>query len=191
MRAIERRSYLRVPDTVIVEHAVVSTDQYRQLAPSEILALPESFTLRKDLYQLELEAWEITREIAEKDRKLGSYIHNINQRFEHLARAVMLGDEHEGEPNSLDVSPAGISYISSDLFPAETLLALKLVFVPSQLGITTFGRVSYSLLGDNDQYRIGVQFTSLDGATESLLTRHLTSLQTDARRKRLHGVDSS
>ena len=189
MRAIERRAYLRVPDNLHVEHVVVSAEEYKKSTVTEVLDLPGAFDLRRELYRLELEARDLTREIAENDRKMGSYFHNLNQRIELLATAVMLHQE-DGDiaTNAVDISPAGASYLSDKLYPAGSLLALKLIFLPSQLGIASFGQVSYCLLGDNDLYRIGVQFTSLDSSTEALLERHIAGLQADARRQRLHGI---
>ena len=86
MRAIERRAYLRVPDNLHVEHVVVSAEEYKKSTVTEVLDLPGAFDLRRELYRLELEARDLTREIAENDRKMGSYFHNLNQRIELLQR---------------------------------------------------------------------------------------------------------
>jgi hypothetical protein len=189
MRAIERRSYLRINDLASVSHQVVSDEQAKKFTAQSLLGLDANFGLRRQLYKLELEARELQREISEKDRKLGSYFHNLNQRLEILTQAVPgVGSSATDDTptNVLDLSPAGLSYLTKEVFPANDLLALKLSFKHASLGLACYGRICYNQLAEDDFYRIGVQFISLDPTEEALLARHISALQAEERRKRLH-----
>lgn len=188
MRAIERRSYLRISDTAQVGHRTVSEEATRKHSASESLDLDKAFGLRSQLYKLELEARELKREITETDQKLGSFLHNLNQRMEILTDVITNTDE-QFTPNVIDLSPAGLSCISKDPYPIDDLLAIKLTFANVSLAVACYAKIRYSLLGEDDLYKIGIQFISLDDSTEGLLTRHIAALQAEERRQRLHYPD--
>lgn len=192
MRAIERRSYLRIFDEAMVDWKTVTEDQVKTNTPEDVLGLTEQFALRKDLYRLELEARELRREISEQDRTLGSFLHNLNRRMEIMTGAVINLNESI-QPNVADISPAGLSYESDTLLPSHQLLAMKLVFNKGSLGIATFARISYQLLDPmrpekDNVYRVGVQFIASDTTIENLLGRHIAAKQAEERRGRLHGL---
>ncbi len=187
MRAIERRSYLRVADPARVDYVAVSEEQARASRVEQILGLETSFSARKQLFKLELDARELQRELAEKDRTLGSYIYNLNERLEHLSH-IVVGQNDSGQPNMVDVSPGGIAYRTNQAFPADDLVAMKIAFSDVSLAVACYGIVRYSLLDDDETYRVGVQFMNPDAATEALITRHLSALQAASRRKRLLGL---
>jgi len=185
MRAIERRSYLRVNDESMLTWRTVTEDQVRRSTPEAILGLSERFRLRKELYRLEIDAHEMRRDISAKDRLLGSFLHNLNRRMELMTQSV-INLEEDITPNVFDLSPAGIAYQSSTLLPSHQWLAVKLVFRHGSLGIASFARVCYQGLTEDDQYRVGIQLLSSDPTVEDLLTRHIASLQAHERRNRLH-----
>ena len=136
---------------------------------------------------MELEARELQREISNIDRPLGSFLHNLNQRMEFLTE-IVTGSQSELPDNVLDLSPGGVSYLSTMLHPANDFVAIKLTLANESLGFACFGRVSYGLLAENDQYRIGVQFLSTDPTVEALVSRHIAARQAEERRKRLHST---
>ncbi len=185
MRSIERRSYLRIEDVAAVSYKTVSDEQYRQQSVESVLGLGADFSLRKQLFKLELDARELQRELAERDRKLGSYIHNLNQRMEVMTAAVVNLDQSQ-PANLVDLSPAGLSFLTREAFPADDLLALKISFHNVSLGIACYGMVRYSLIDERAGYRMGVQFISADITTENLIERHISAIQAEQRRKRLH-----
>lgn len=187
MRAIERRSYLRIVDEACVEDLVVSEEIVSKHSVESLLGVDRAFSLRKQLYKMELEARELQREISNIDRPLGSFLHNLNQRMEFLTE-IVTGPEHEQPGNLVDLSPGGVSYLSDTLYPANDLVAIKITLSNESLGFACFGRVSYGLLAENEQYRIGVQFLSTDPVIEALITRHIAARQAEERRKRLHNT---
>lgn len=172
-------------DAAAVTFQAVSEEQFRGQTVETTLGLEPSFSLRKQLFKLELEARELQRELAASDRKLGSYIHNLNQRMEVMTSAVVNLDQSE-PANLLDLSPAGVSFLSPQAFPADDMLALKISFHNVSLGIACYGMVRYSLIDENSGYRLGVQFVSADSTTENLIERHISAMQAEERRRRLH-----
>jgi len=185
MRAIERRSYLRIIDEAYIEDLVISEEKARQHSAESLLGVDRIFSLRKQLYKMELEARELQREISNVDRTLGSFLHNLNQRMEFLTELVT--DSQSDQPDNLiDLSPGGVSYLSATPYPANDLVAIKVSLSNESLGFACLGRIRYGLLDENDQYRIGVQFLSTDSTIEALISRHIAARQAKERRKRLH-----
>ena len=180
MRAIERRAYLRIEDFASVTWKIVS-DLSSPIA--DVLQLPPTFRLLKELYKLELEAKELQREISESDRKLGSLVYNLNQRMSVLS-SLAVPESSLAVPNTLDLSPAGVSFISPHLYAADTRMAIKLEFGGRTLAIASYARVRYCLLGGDDSYRVGAQFLTLDTDSETLIERYISSLQSEQRRRR-------
>ncbi|MBT4161916.1 MAG: PilZ domain-containing protein [Gammaproteobacteria bacterium] len=186
MRAIERRAYLRISDLAHIDYRIVTEKDIQTGDLNALLGLSHTFDLRKQMYRLELEAMELRREISEMDRKLGTFLHNLNQRLELITTVVAAAETSDAASNVIELSPAGVSFVADSLYPEDTLMAIKLELRNTSLSIASFARVRYCLLSDNDSYRIGLQFTSLDMPTEALLERHISALQAEARRKRLH-----
>lgn len=185
MRSIERRSYLRITDAAAVAYQAVSEEQFRAQSVESALGLEPSFSLRKQLFKLEMDARDLQRDLSEKDRKLGSYVHNLNQRMEVMTAAIVNLDQSE-PANLVDLSPGGISFLSQQPFPADDLLAVRISFHQVSLGLACYAMVRYSQIDDRAGYRLGVQFISSDTTIEHLLERHISAIQAEERRKRLH-----
>ena len=188
MRAIERRSYLRVESSAGVFHRAITRNQADSEPVESILSLGSHFAMRQELYRLELEARELQHAVATRDRVFGSFCHNLNQRLELLGASLSPAAEGDLQPVT-NLSPAGVSYISRDFHAAGDYLALRIDIHESSLAVACIGRVCYCLLLDDDQYRLGVQFLAPDSTTEALLERHVSALLAEERRRRLHNPE--
>ena len=148
--------------------------------------LPRGFSLLRDLHQLNLEAREMVRELSERDLAVGNFLGNMNQRMELLAGAMIDVDAHEVPPAGAELSEGGLNFMAPDLLAPDTLIALKMLFVPSCLGLTCHAVVRHARLDENSRdYRIGTQFLDMAPGDETLIARHILRRQADERRERL------
>ena len=141
----------------------------------------------RDLYLLDLEAGEILRTIDANDRNLASFLHNLNKRVELLGRTVA-ATETAISPSvqTTRISEGGISFVTNELLPVESTLALKLLFKQHLLGLTCFGSVKHCrLVEDGEAYVTGINFIDLDAQSQKLLSRHIIRRQSEERRARL------
>jgi|TARA_Y100000310_G_scaffold325562_1_gene389211 hypothetical protein len=185
---IDRRDYLRMRDSVYIDYRTVPKEQVfaeKRQSPYDVSA---RFNLLRDMYELELESGQLLRSLTDADRKLGAFLSTVNRRLEMMAR-ILSADELKPRQNpdeNVTLSQGGISFQVDELLPVETYLGMKLLFHPSLLGLTMYGKVKYCRLTDEgEHYVAGVEFLQLDSIGEQLLSRHVIRLQAEDRRKRL------
>lgn len=98
---------------------------------------------------------------------------NINVWYKILnpVETVNLIGDKEIEASTLDISAGGMSLSSRYNLPAHATLLLKFIllktdnkgFVDISKPTEVLGRVRYSVLSENSEYRVGISFTGLKG----------------------------
>lgn len=187
MHGIEKRDYHRIDDAVGVTYTVISAKDVERTTPEDHFNLPASFMLLRELYALSLEAEEVLRGISEEDRKLGSFLHNVNRRVELIAQATIERDlDSRAMTDTARISEGGVSFVTSELLSAGSFVALQMLFRPELLGLVSFGEVRHCRLSeDGENYVAGVRFVNTDHIFEKLISRHIIHRQSVERRRRL------
>ncbi|MCB1644401.1 MAG: PilZ domain-containing protein [Pseudomonadales bacterium] len=187
MDVTDQREFYRLPDNISVDYRLIPPSALLNSSPSDHFELPDSFHWLREVYELEMEATELLRGIADKQRMLGAFLHNLNRRMEILSRSAMARDSGIPEVNQETyISEGGLSFLNGELVREDSRLALQLVFHPSLLGLTCFAEVRDCRLSeDGGQYRVGVRFLDLDMTSQRLISRHIIRRQSEERRKRL------
>ncbi len=194
MTTPDKREYFRLSDQISVAYKVVTKNDLEEHNALDFFTSDPNFHLLRDIYELEIESAEIIRNISDSNRQLGSFLHNLNKRVELLSQGIRNVTEVSDYSSSSDtqISEAGVSFISDDLLKEGELLALKLLFLPSMLGLSCFAVVRYCrLIEDGDTYRSGVEFIDPDYATQKILGRHIIRRQSEERRMRLTRDEST
>ena len=185
MEVIEKRDYYRLEDNIQTEYKIVSEADIRQSASSEFFDLPQGFILLRELHLMNLEAAEMVRDLASQNLDLGSFLGNLNKRIELLTRSIFdIPNEPAGSVSIL--SEGGISFPSEHLVEVGAFVALKMLFQPSCLGLTCFGKVKHARFAQADgPYSIGIQFLDLSTGDEQLIARHILRQQAERRREQI------
>jgi len=187
----DRRDYYRIQDSVYVDFKVVSLSEATDEPAINHFEVSPRYLLLTEMYELELESRDLLRDIAERDRTLATILGNINKRITIMLAAIASEEiEEEVAPNPwVDVSEGGISFVSDRLLTKNTLLALKLLFDPSLMAISSYGVVRNSRMMDDGNYSTGIQFINLDNTSQQLLSRHVVRQMAEERRDRLRNPD--
>jgi len=188
MNSADKREFFRLNDKIHIAYQLVTKIDLEQGQAADFFTSDPNFHLLRDIYELEMESVEILRTLTDSNRQLGSFLHNLNQRIELLTLGLRnINDEEDASVNiETQISEGGISFLAEELINNGELMALKLLFQPSMLGLTCFAKVRYCRLVDEDnKYKIGAQFINLDYTTQKLLSRHIIRTQSEERRKRL------
>ncbi|HKI75514.1 MAG TPA: PilZ domain-containing protein [Pseudomonadales bacterium] len=187
MAYVDKRDHYRIEDDIQVGWKVVHAGEVDAGRPIEHFETSPLFPLLTELYQLNLEAEDILREVTAQNRQLGGFLHNLDRRVALLARAIVTSEAGTSSLASpARISEGGISFITGQLLPTGTHLAMKLMFSSRLLGIACFGEVRHSrLVESRDDYLVGARFVNLDDATRTLIQRHVLHRQAEERRARL------
>ena len=193
MQGRDRRRYFRVQDNIVL--------RYREIEESELPASPEeveteletAFDQVHDFIGLDREDLDLLNAIEARIPEVGQYLRRLERRLENLARGLFLaGDEHYSLPTQqVDISASGIGFVSDEPLESGSLLEMRLIMLPSYLGILTYGRVAHCK-PDNDQpdgYQIGTEFTLMRESDREALIQHILRKQMEQIRARLYAEE--
>ncbi|PKM05532.1 MAG: pilus assembly protein PilZ [Gammaproteobacteria bacterium HGW-Gammaproteobacteria-6] len=172
----DKRDFFRIHDTLALEVRPVSGPEMEDSGFDESSPL---FNLLSDLHLLDYESQHLLRQIAERDRALAHYLKIINKRVDLVGKALAMQLTGElNSPQQVTLSEGGMSFTAACPYPAESWLAIRMVLLPSPLGLILPAQVMRSDL-DNDtgDWTIGVSFEHLNDAQRQLLARHILQKQ--------------
>jgi len=179
----ERRRHVRVDDDIVLIWREVAPDEIPEAIDQE--AIPIDFPLFTQIKLLSLETGELLQRIGQDQPLLAEYLKIMELKIDILSQA--LDSKQDKLPGNLptryvNLSAAGLAFITDVEFQQGTLLELKMILPPSLAHIIAYGRVVDSMPNDEyepDSYSMGVDFIRLREQDRDVLIRHV------ARRKAL------
>jgi len=182
----DNRNYFRLTDVCEISYLVVSKSDAHHKSADQFFDPDPNFEILREIHDLTTDSKEILKSITNKDRQVGSYLHNLNRRVELLARGLNATNNTSIDKADTQISEGGISFTSHTMIKGGDNIALKLIFHPSLLGISCFALVKHCrLIADSHEYRIGAEFLNLEQSSQRLLGRHIIQKQSEERRERL------
>ena len=176
----DKRDFFRIRDQIALQvKPVDGPDLDKELQDEE----SPLFSLLSDLHMLDYESQHLLRQIAERDRSLAHYLKIINKRVDLVGKALAMqlaGDL--SEPQEVTLSEGGMAFSSPQPYPIDSWLMLRMVLMPSPLGLVLPARVirCEAEKEGNEQagnWQVGVTFDSLSDAQRQLLARHILQKQ--------------
>lgn len=176
----DKRDFFRIRDQIALQvKPVDGPDLDKELQDEE----SPLFSLLSDLHMLDYESQHLLRQIAERDRSLAHYLKIINKRVDLVGKALAMqltGDL--SEPQEVTLSEGGMAFSSPQPYPIDSWLMLRMVLMPSPLGLVLPARVircEAEQEGDEQagNWQVGVTFDSLSDAQRQLLARHILQKQ--------------
>ncbi len=186
----ENRAFFRIQDRVILEFEEINEATMLDDSIDSPFQVAPSFYLLNELHRIDTENSVLLHTITDKNREIGSYLKAINQKVELIARAFAENDDPETAtpPQQVTMSEGGLSFNHKTSMSLGTCLALKLVLLPSYIGLLLYGRVVNCNEHIKGDYLINIVFENLHQNERQLLARHVLQLQAKARRE---GMDES
>ncbi len=176
----DKRDFFRIRDQIALQvKPVDGPDLDKELQDEE----SPLFSLLSALHMLDYESQHLLRQIAERDRSLAHYLKIINKRVDLVGKALAMqlaGDL--SEPQEVTLSEGGMAFSSPQPYPIDSWLMLRMVLMPSPLGLVLPARVirCEAEQEGNEQagnWQVGVTFDSLSDAQRQLLARHILQKQ--------------
>jgi hypothetical protein len=174
--AEDKRDFFRIRDSLALDVRKVSSADMEEAAFDEESPL---FSLLSDLHTLDYESQHLLRQIAERDRPLAHYLKIINKRVDLVSKALALQLVDEvGEPQEVTLSEGGISFAYPEALEIGAWLALRMVLLPSPLGLVLPSQVIRCEPDtDTDGWIIAVSFHALADNQRQMLARHILQKQ--------------
>lgn len=171
----DKRDFFRIRDRLALKVKPIDGPDLDSAADDE----SPLFSLLSDLHMLDYESQHLLRQIAERDRALAQYLKIINKRIDLVGKALAMqlaGDL--SEPQDVTLSEGGMSFCADQAYPIDSWLMLRMVLMPSPLGLVLPARVTHCEAGpEADQWTMGVSFENLSDAQRQLLARHILQKQ--------------
>ncbi|MFN3582081.1 MAG: PilZ domain-containing protein [Pseudomonas sp.] len=172
----DKRDFFRIQDQLALEVRPVTGPDHDASGFADESPL---FSLLSDLHMLDYESQHLLRQIAERDRALAHYLKIINKRIDLVGKALAMqltGDL--SEPQEVTLSEGGMSFDAGQAYAVDSWLALRMVLLPSPLGLILPARVMRcDSNADSTRFTIGVSFEALTDAQRQLLARHILQKQ--------------
>ena len=174
--ANDKRDFFRIRDSLALDVRKVSSADLEEAAFDQASPL---FSLLSDLHSLDYESQHLLRQIAERDRPLAHYLKIINKRVDLVSKALALQLVDEiGEAQEVTLSEGGISFEYPEALETGSWLAIRMVLLPSPLGLILPARViRCEAAPETDCWSIAVSFHALAANQRQLLARHILQKQ--------------
>ena len=145
----------------------------------------DQFDLLRELRRLDLESAGLLQQLNDQDRTLGGFLHVINRKVDALARHLtMLSPElRDGAEQTISISEGGIAFVLAVAPEEGTLLALRVMMLPSGTAFAAFGRVVKRVARESGAL-VNVNFENLQEAERQLIARHVMQVQMAEQRRR-------
>lgn len=139
----DNRDFYRIQDMAILEFEAIESELLNADQVEFPLLVTPQFHLLNELQGIDAENSLLLRNIAEKERDIATYLKSLSHKIELLGRALVESSEDVEElaPQAVTLSEGGISFNHQKPIKLDTHLALKLVLLPSYIGLLLFGRV--------------------------------------------------
>lgn len=170
----DKRDFYRIEDQLALDYRVIDGPA---LADAQF-GSPQ-FQMLSELQVLEQESQHLLRQLGERDRSLGAYLKIMNKRIELIARTlVSQAADTPTQKLPVTLSEGGMSFAATEPLEPEVWLALRVVLMPTPLGLVIPARVLRCDPGqDSGSWTIGVSFEALSDPERQLLAKHILQKQ--------------
>lgn len=175
----DRRSYFRIDDFTILYYRIVTDDNDGEQLHSDQLAI-DKLTLKARFDALTREMKPMCQFVEQEYPKLSRYLAKFDQKLDMLSEVLMNNaiDDLDVVPRKVNISAGGLSYVSDELIVPGSLLELRFILQPENIGIYSHARVvSCRKIDSKDDgkkvYKLAVEFVRMKEEFRDLISRHV------------------
>lgn len=175
----EKRSYFRIKHDILLEYHVVDAKTASESDANDCFGDSQALEIFADFRQIDHDAAPILQEIASKDREVAEYLQLINRKFDLLAQnfSASSGKASSQKAARVDMSEGGIAFRSNKAIYSGSLIAVRVIFLPSYAGVSLFAKVVRCDSDSNGQQIIAAKFLKLSTAKREVIGREIMRTQ--------------
>lgn len=181
----EKREYFRINDWVAIEFVAVEHSRISDDASAFPLPVPREFSLLNQLHAIDTENSSLLHLIGEKNRTLAAYLKSTNDKIDLLATALVHSDQRltDMPQKTVTLSEGGLAFNNPEPLDSGTYLAIKMVLLPSGIGLLLYGQVVDCHRHSSENHFINIRFEQLSEPNRQIIARHVLQYQARARRQ--------
>jgi hypothetical protein len=175
----ERRQHYRVDDKVYFEYKIIQSNEafaenkvYQQLLGEDGARHIEATQFFHDIDK-ELE--EVAQSLSSKYSELMPLFRLLHAKLDYLCRTQL--SKKQTELKYVNISLGGMAFKTESKVQEDAHIAVILYTKPMMIPIFLEGRVVYSQLQQDEEYRTAIEFNGLTAEQEKLLAGHIMQLQ--------------
>lgn len=178
----QARDAFRVRVSLGFQAKLIDEQTLELLRPDEVFDKTEANELLTALKRIDREANKTLKILAAKNRLLGDYLNRLNQKLDLVIRYSAFKHQSQAEHKEVSLSETGISFTQPEPLEERALLAVRLVFLPEYLQVSTYARV-IRCFADNGRYQIAAEFYKLSDKDRQELARQIFKVQVSERKR--------
>lgn len=184
----ERRQFYRIDHPVVIEYQRVAESQVKLSPRPDQFAVSPYFLLQSQLRDIEAEASHYLHRLGEDQPAVEACFNMLNRKIELIA-STLAADSfklEQGRSQFINLSEGGLNFTCPDALEPDQLLALKLVFTETHLGMLLYARIKRcQALPDAAEYEIGAEFLDMPESCRTQLARLILEAQARERQQAL------
>ena len=193
--AAERREYFRIRDQVILEYRPLNAAEAAFMAEELQRDIPDRFTIAARCEANSRTMNRLSHTFVGKMPDLARYLKLLDDKLNYMARLFVMEamDVTERIPQVVTLSGGGICFGVDREYPQDTLLELRIVLLPSMIGIHSVGKVvncqqAYPALSASP-WNMAVEYRDIREADRDLLVKHVMNRQTEELRRQRYAEE--
>ena len=172
----ERRRFFRIEDEICLDISIVSEQEYKD-APQELSKVKNSaFALSASFATINQAHLPMMNSIRMSYPEIAQYLDLMNKKLDNLSQHILDEELPCSDKNKqiVNISASGIAFESTNNYPLNQPLMLRLVILPEKIGIEVFGRVinSQTIEDSADKTLISVDFEHIREDDQEILIKH-------------------
>jgi len=193
----ERRQFYRAHRHAMVEYKQVDKSMIGQSPATSVFTQQGDFDLLSEFHRLDQECAQVVRSLNKVDKNLFDYLELTQRKVNQLSQIVMahLPGLTDLPSQSISLSENGIGFCSDRFFYLDSILALRIVFLPHYQSVITFAKVvrceastakipsANPQTSKRDIYHIAVEFLPLAEPSRRVIAQQVLRAQREAKLK--------
>lgn len=185
-RESERRCYFRIDENIALEYRLVDEKTVNSQEPELLYPDTASLQLHAELKKIDSDNAALLYQLKSKDRYLSDYLHNLNRKIDLLSQAVMASHKPPALTEltrHVNLSEGGIAFGSANAIPSNTLIALRMTFLPSYAGLVLYAKVIRCDLAPAGDHQIAAKFLKARESQLQVISQQIMRAQMADRRQ--------
>ncbi|WP_096085792.1 PilZ domain-containing protein [Agaribacterium haliotis] len=181
----DRRDSFRIDEDVHFEFKLVASTAIKEQAAEQLFeGEDDALQLVHKLSQLDKKASQSLKLIAEKNRLLGDFLNNLNQKVDLIGRQLLLNSEQSLKSRAktrVSLSEDGIGFICERSLYKDSFIALKLIFLPHYAMACSYAQI-VRCVQKEDKYQVAAKFHQIYDKDRQTIARQVLKSQVQARK---------
>lgn len=182
----EKRDSFRIDEDLHFEFRQVSSSFAEEATIEEAFEdNDDSLRLINQLNKIDREASQSLKLLSDKNRLLGDFLNSLNRKVDIIGRHLAFNsvESLKNRPKTrVSVSEDGIGFISNKSLYKDSMIAVRLIFLPNYYIASSFAKVVRCVQKD-DKFQIAAKFHQIYDKDRQVISRQVLKSQVNARKR--------